>query len=1051
MLLSYGPPFRSAEGYVAEQDQLLFVGDDNIRSIFDGSTGTLFLLSEPTGSAATAASFQNVLRRVTYRNTNDLNPAVAPRTITLEVLDELGQSSNVASVSLSVSLRNDAPVVALQGGAPLDYTPDAGGGMVIFPGLLVSDPDGDMLTGAQVTIREGFGRSEDRLFIIATGSPNIVAVVSNNLRTITFSGTDTPEAYQTALRSVQFGNSPPDGVNTTPGNRRIEATVDDGRGSASIARFVVLNSPDVPPVVKEVALDVPVNTATSFSAGAFTAQYEDAETPALSGVYIRSKPQYGALLFQGAVIENSDINANPDGFFVATADIPNLAYQSESDFTGTDSFLWNAQDATGFAASNATVTLNVVLPPLTLSLASLDPISTPEDTEVALPAIELTNNSNQTVTTTLTVSNGTISLAPAIVPLLSFSSGDGTDDASLVFSGLADAVAYALNGLRYTPNQNYSGTDNLSINLSAAGDVRAQTTLAIEVVPENDPIRLSNIETEPIRYVENAPPVQLTNQIVVENLDNGTNTQIASATITITEGFVAGEDILLPPSLSNIEGQQEGNVLTLSGANNIGVYEAALQNVQYQNVSDNPSANKTVSFVLRDANDATSNIVSRNIVIEPVEDPISIVGLEDSPINYVVENEFTTISNSVRVIDPDTEVLDRMVIAFTEGYDPAFDSLYLEVDATDLTVAWDDAQGILTVSGAGTPDAYTQTLRRVRYQNTSSAENDQPRTLSIQVFQGENASNIVTRSVVLIINDPPVVEDFAVDAATNAPYSFTLEEFVTRYNDPDNSPAGSLTEIRINSLPENGVLVFRGDTLRPADVEGALGGLVISDTLLTEGALQYISVPGFTGTDAFQWNAFDGAELALENATVQINVQDILVIDVVATSEPICPGTTDSLSVNVVAGPAEVSYLWSCEGDCGFAGTTDSSTVFVTPRQTTVYTVLATSGDGTQTAQDSVTISIATDCPEVTLDVPSAFTPNGDQQNDTWVVPESATLGPFVVEIFDRYGHSLYTSDSYQNDWAGEYEGEPLPTGAYYYLITDAEGQSYRGTLNILR
>jgi hypothetical protein len=62
---------------------------------------------------------------------------------------------------------------------------------------------------------------------------------------------------------------------------------------------------------------------------------------------------------------------------------------------------------------------------------------------------------------TLTALHGTLTLSQTAG--LSFSTGDGSGDATLSFNGTLVAVNAALNGLSYTPVSGYNGTDSLSV------------------------------------------------------------------------------------------------------------------------------------------------------------------------------------------------------------------------------------------------------------------------------------------------------------------------------------------------------------------------------------------------------------------------------------------------------------------------------------------------------------------------------------------------------------------------------------------------------------
>ncbi len=79
------------------------------------------------------------------------------------------------------------------------------------------------------------------------------------------------------------------------------------------------------------------------------------------------------------------------------------------------------------------------------------------------------------------------------------------------------------------------------------------------------------------------------------------------------------------------------------------------------------------------------------------------------------------------------------------------------------------------------------------------------------------------------------------------------------------------------------------------------------------------------------------------------------------------------------------------------------------------------------------------------------FTPNGDGYNDKWVVNNKDIASPFKLRIYNRAGSLVYSSENYNNDWTGEYNGNPLPQGTYYYVIIDKAGKKYTGALSIIR
>ena len=119
------------------------------------------------------------------------------------------------------------------------------------------------------------------------------------------------------------------------------------------------------------------------------------------------------------------------------------------------------------------------------------------------------------------------------------------------------------------------------------------------------------------------------------------------------------------------------------------------------------------------------------------------------------------------------------------------------------------------------------------------------------------------------------------------------------------------------------------------------------------------------------------------------------------------------------------------------------------PTQTTTYTLTATTAQGC-VSTDQVVVTVL-NCVEPM----NAFTPNGDGVNDFWLVNRSGCFRTATVEVFNRYGHRVYRSDNYSNNWNGTFEGKPVPDGTYYYIVryqlVNGQPREYKGNVTILR
>jgi gliding motility-associated-like protein len=76
---------------------------------------------------------------------------------------------------------------------------------------------------------------------------------------------------------------------------------------------------------------------------------------------------------------------------------------------------------------------------------------------------------------------------------------------------------------------------------------------------------------------------------------------------------------------------------------------------------------------------------------------------------------------------------------------------------------------------------------------------------------------------------------------------------------------------------------------------------------------------------------------------------------------------------------------------------------------------------------------------------PNVITPNGDGKNDVFKL-ETEVIGKVDLEIFNRWGNSVYSAKNYTNTWSGA----DLSPGIYFYLITSECFKEIRGPVSVL-
>ncbi|MBK8635760.1 MAG: gliding motility-associated C-terminal domain-containing protein [Saprospiraceae bacterium] len=96
-------------------------------------------------------------------------------------------------------------------------------------------------------------------------------------------------------------------------------------------------------------------------------------------------------------------------------------------------------------------------------------------------------------------------------------------------------------------------------------------------------------------------------------------------------------------------------------------------------------------------------------------------------------------------------------------------------------------------------------------------------------------------------------------------------------------------------------------------------------------------------------------------------------------------------------------------------------------------------------------VFVIDDIPKIDCKIPNVITPNNDGVNDVLIIDCVTTFPENKLQIFNQWGDIVYAQESYQNDWAGEFKGNPLPAGTYFYTFADGEGQVLSGYLIVQR
>jgi gliding motility-associated-like protein len=116
------------------------------------------------------------------------------------------------------------------------------------------------------------------------------------------------------------------------------------------------------------------------------------------------------------------------------------------------------------------------------------------------------------------------------------------------------------------------------------------------------------------------------------------------------------------------------------------------------------------------------------------------------------------------------------------------------------------------------------------------------------------------------------------------------------------------------------------------------------------------------------------------------------------------------------------------------------------------YSLTMTNEHGCATTE---VVTITKDC---YIDIPNAFTPNGDGQNDYFFPRQmlSRSVKKFSMQVLNRWGQPVFeTNTTDGRGWDGKFNNQNQPGGVYIYLIeVETEGmpaEKYQGNVTLIR
>ncbi|MEI6311227.1 MAG: gliding motility-associated C-terminal domain-containing protein [Bacteroidota bacterium] len=176
-------------------------------------------------------------------------------------------------------------------------------------------------------------------------------------------------------------------------------------------------------------------------------------------------------------------------------------------------------------------------------------------------------------------------------------------------------------------------------------------------------------------------------------------------------------------------------------------------------------------------------------------------------------------------------------------------------------------------------------------------------------------------------------------------------------------------------------------------------------------------------------------------------------INIVVNANPIVLASNDTTidigaTINISASGAN-TYQWI---PSTYLDNNTSSSPQTTPTQNITYIVMGTDTNGC-IAYDTITVKLnASKCK---MAIPSGFSPNGDGLNDKFRAITNCNVKEFKLEIYNRYGEIVFSTNSIEDSWDGSFKEREQGINTFIYYIEgryeDNENINYTGTITLIK
>ena len=323
---------------------------------------------------------------------------------------------------------------------------------------------------------------------------------------------------------------------------------------------------------------------------------------------------------------------------------------------------------------------------------------------------------------------------------------------------------------------------------------------------------------------------------------------------------------------------------------------------------------------------------------------------------------------------------------------------------------------------------------------------------------------IFTSSVAFGTGNPPIWywsfddgQTFSTTSTHIASHAYTTSAINLKVKHVVNYGAGCISDTTINTIPiinTNPVASFTyvGDTLcenkpiifnAPANANVASWNWLLGTQVKTD-TPPFVYSFGLSGSYPVSLTIKENSGCVSAPFSKTLIINPTPDIDA-GLPKTILKGAFTTLDATVTNASA-YNFLWTPSLSLSADNTLNP---IASPTVTTLYFIKAMNKVNFCYNTDSVQITVVNK-----LNVPNAFSPNGDGVNDKWIIEGMEFYPDAVVSIFDRNGQVVYERKNYKaNPWDGTINGKTVPVGVFPYIVqlSKEKGDYIAGVLTILK